>query len=145
MNEWRVEAVLEPYVQIRMRQLGAKPRQIGIVDDVETGVAFSLEHDMGGRNSRPAWSGADKGGINVDYAIFNPDFLPFESWRSASLRDRIDAIIIHELTEYNGRAKTTALRHRKAILRSPETTADITPNARSILKDYRLWFLQQGR
>jgi hypothetical protein len=146
-NDWKAEPILESYVRQRMQQLGLRPGQIGIVDEVETGSAFSLEHFMGGRNSRPAWNPTvTRGGVNVDPGVFNPELLAAEapSWSNASLRDRIDAVIIHELMEYNSRAASTVLRHRRAILRSPSTTADISPGAGRILEEYRAWLLQQG-
>jgi hypothetical protein len=75
-SDWEAEPILEGYVRQRMEQLGLRPSQIGIVDDVETGSAFSLEHFMGGRNSRPAWnSTVTKGGVNVDPGVFNPERL----------------------------------------------------------------------
>jgi hypothetical protein len=127
-----------------MKDLGVRPRQIGIVDAVETGSAFSMEHNLGGRNTRLARSaGVIKGGINVDYAIFDPQHLPLTSWRSASLRERIDAVIVHELYEYNSGYPTTALRHRRAILDAPSTQRRILAGARRILEDYRLCMLQQ--
>jgi hypothetical protein len=148
ISEWLAEPILENYVRQRMRQLGVRPKLIGIIDDVESGAAFSLEDSMGGRNSRPARNPAvTKGGLNVDQGIFNPELLSSKvpSWATASLRDRIDAVIIHELFEYNCRAATTALRHRSAILRSPSTASDISPGARRILEEYRVWQLQKGR
>ena len=88
-----------------------------------------------------------KGGVNVDPGVFNPELLAGKapSWATASLRDRIGAAIIHELMEYNSRAATTGLRHRRAILRAPSTTAYISPGARRILEEYRAWLLQPGR
>jgi len=147
-NEWGAAAILEGYVRRRMKELGVRASQIGIIGDAETGAAFSLEHFMGGRNSRPAWNSAvNKGGVNVDPGVFNPEFLASKAprWATATLRDRIDAVIIHELMEYNSRAATTTLRHRSAILRSPFTTADIRPGAKRILQEYRAWQLQHGR
>jgi hypothetical protein len=146
-NEWGVVAILEAYVRRRMQELGVRPGQIGIIDDAETGAAFSLEHFMGGRNSRSAWnSRVTKGGVNVDPGVFNPELLAGRapSWARASLRDRIDAVIIHELLEYHSRAAKTGSRHRSAIRRSPSTTAKISPGAKRILEEYRESLLQQG-
>ena len=87
-NDWKAVPILEGYVRQRMQQRGLRPGQIGIIDDVETGAAFSLEHFVGGRNSRPAWNPAvTKGGINVDPGLFNPELLAAEapSWATASL------------------------------------------------------------
>jgi hypothetical protein len=129
-----------------MLALGVRLRQIGIVDDAETGTAFSREHHLGGRNTRAARAaGVVKGGLNVDYGVFDPELLPLASWRRASLRDRIDAVIVHELYEYRSRHATTALRHRRAIWDAPLTRQDITPGARRILGDYRALFLHHGR
>lgn len=88
-----------------------------------------------------------KGGVNVDPGVFNPEFLANKapSWAAATLRDRIDAVVIHELMEYHSRAATTTVRHRSAVLRSPLTTAGIRPGARRILEEYRAWHLQHGR
>lgn len=146
INEWQAEPVLESYIRRRMQDLGVRPNQIGIIDDVETGEAFSLEHFMGGRNTRPAWlPGVEKGGINVDPGIFNPDFLADKAqcWATTSLRDRIDAVIIHELMEYNSRFPTPGLRHESAILRSPSTTANISTGAKKILEEYKTWQLRR--
>ncbi len=146
LNEWQAEPILESYIHQRMQELGVRASQIGIIDDVETGMAFSLEHFMGGRNTRPAWlPEVTKGGINVDAGVFNPDLIASkaQSWVAASLRDRIDAVIIHELTEYNSRFPTPGLRHESAILRSPSTTANISPGAKKILEEYRAWQLRR--
>jgi hypothetical protein len=141
IRDWQAEPVLERYVRQRMDNLGVPPGCVGIVDETETGSAFSLEHDLGGRNTKPGRAaGVTRGGINVDYGVFNPDLLPFDSWRSVSLRDRIDAVIVHELYEYRSRSPTTALRHRQAILNAPATKQRILSGARRILADYRAWF-----
>jgi hypothetical protein len=103
---------------------------------------------MDGRNSRPAWNpSVIKGGINVDPGVFNPELLAGQapSWETASLRDRIDAVIIHELTEHNSRGPNTGMRHRSAVVRSPSTTANISPRAKRILEEYRASMLQQRR
>jgi hypothetical protein len=145
LNEWQAEPILETYVRKRMGQLGVRPKQVGIVDTIENGKAFSLELSQGGRNSRPVWnSDVSKGGVNVDRGIFNPELLSMvaPSWENASLRDRIDAVIIHELAEYNSRAATTASRHRNAILRSAATASPISAGARQILVEYRSWLLR---
>lgn len=146
INDWRAIPIIEVYVRNRLQQLGQRRKDIGIMDDVENGTAFSMEHGWGGRNARPEGSnGVTKGGVNVDYGIFDPELLPLASWKTASLRDRIDAVIIHEMLEYNSRAATTAARHRVAILRSASTKKDVSKRARKILRDFRSWFLQRTR
>ncbi len=58
------------------------------------------------------------------------------SWRSASLRDRIDAVIAHEYTEVT--APQGVDFHIHALKNAENTPLKITDRARQILKEYRL-------
>jgi len=58
------------------------------------------------------------------------------SWRSAGLRDRIDAVIAHEYTEVT--APEGVDFHVHALAKAENTPLKITNRARQILKEYRL-------
>jgi hypothetical protein len=49
LGDWRAEPVLNEYVGNRMRQLGVKPSQIGIVDEFETGTPLYPGAEYGGQ------------------------------------------------------------------------------------------------
>jgi hypothetical protein len=86
-------------------------------------------------------------GIAVDHGIFDaghPEMANVPSWASASVRDRMDAAIVHEYIEatlqppsyLRGRSAAAWL-HNEAISRGPNTALSITHSAREILRQYR--------
>ncbi len=75
------------------------------------------------------------GRISVDSGVLNPDQLTKdygedvgELWSRSRLRDRIDAIIIHEESE--AKAGT----HEEALALAPQTTRPISEATRRILR-----------
>lgn len=89
-----------------------------------------------GGNIRVGLNG--KPGINVDPTVFDanaPKIGSLPSWKSASLRDRIDAVIAHELTEALAPQGTDF--HIHALKNAENTTLKISHQARLILKAYR--------
>jgi len=74
-------------------------------------------------------------GINADSGVLNPALMdnhpPPElssAWRRSRLRDKIDAIIAHELEEEAG------VSHDEAIQRAASSRLGITEGARTILR-----------
>ena len=77
-------------------------------------------------------------GINVDPAVFDanaPKMGNLPSWRLASLRDRIDAVIAHEYTE--ALAPQGVDFHLHAVKNAENTPLKISDWARLILEEYR--------
>jgi hypothetical protein len=121
---------LEHYVEGRMHSLDIPEQQMGASDPdhgVPWCVFFPHEH-LGG-------SVASGGRIYVDSGVLNPDLLATHpqpdapvAWSKARLRDRIDAIIAHELTE----SETGS--HVAAEERAPDTPLAISEGARHILR-----------
>jgi hypothetical protein len=121
---------LDRYAAVRMEELGVPAERIGSSDH-RHGIAwcaFNPYEDSGG--------GVSTGGrINVDSGVLNPDLMtePYgkraaRTWQKSRLRDRIDAIIVHELSEA---ARAT---HVAALKAAPETELPITDGARRILR-----------
>jgi hypothetical protein len=120
----------EAYAQRRMRELGVRSDWIGTVD-LEHRIdrrAFFPHEGKGGGNIRDR-------GINLDSGVLNPDLIDDRSnpavsslWRHARLRDRIDAVIAHELEEARGAS------HPEAVRRAPGTRLTISEGARRILR-----------
>ena len=121
---------LEDYVEGRMHALDIPEAQVGSSDH-ERGVAwrtfFPDERDGGGV--------ATGGRISVDSGVLNPDQLTKDYgepagklWAQSRLRDRIDAIIVHEESE--ARAGT----HEEALALAPQTTRTIGEATRRILR-----------
>ncbi len=113
-----------------MHALGIPEQQIGSSDH-ERRVAwrtfFPDEREGGGV--------ATGGRISVDSGVLNPDQLTEDYgeeagqlWSKSRLRDRIDAIIIHEESE--ARAGT----HEEALALAPLTTRPISEATRRILR-----------
>jgi hypothetical protein len=153
-------------VEDRMHAVGVPERMIGILDrsevlglpeltaaeraaigNLETvGRGFSLRSEFqGGRGvtlvpragaARGAMTQV-KGGINVDGAIFDDNFLPFGSWRNAKVGDRLDAIIAHEYEQVLSREASDVGRHFEALSNGPRTQLNISEAARTILADYK--------
>jgi hypothetical protein len=121
---------LDEYCAIRMEELGIPPQRIGASDPRHSiaWCAFNPHEDTGGSISMG-------GRINVDSGVFHPDLMtkPYgrkasKVWAKSRLRDRIDAVIVHELNE----ADHTS--HEAALMAAPATTLPITDGARRILR-----------
>jgi hypothetical protein len=76
------------------------------------------------------------GQINIDSGVMNPSAMdePYgeecgKLWRKTRLKDRIQAIVVHERAEhqYNGD-------HELALIAAPETTLPISHAARELLR-----------
>ena len=79
-----------------------------------------------------------KPGINVDAAVFDanaPKVGKLNAWKSASLRDRVDAVIAHEYTE--ALAPRGVDCHIYAVKNAENTPLEITERARQISREYR--------
>ena len=126
----RYAELLDQYVTVRMEDLGIPKDRIGSSDH-EHGIdwcAFNPYEDTGGG------VGAE-GRINVDSGIFNRELLTecygkkaARLWARSPLRDRIDAIIAHEISEADHAT------HEAALKAAPQTEMPITHRAREILR-----------
>jgi hypothetical protein len=114
---------------IRMEELGIPNDRIGSNDHDHglSGAAFNpYERDGGGNNPN--------GPVNVDSGVFNPELMTkaytkktAKLWRKSRLRDRIDAIIAHEISEADHGT------HEAALKMAPKTELPINDRARRIL------------
>jgi hypothetical protein len=120
---------LENATEGRMHALDIPEEQIGSSDHMR-GVAwrvfFPHERDGGGNGTG--------GRLNVDSGVLNPELLTRDYgeeagalWAKSGLRDRIDAIIIHE------KAESRSNGHEEALARAPQTGRPISDRARQIL------------
>ncbi len=121
---------LDAYVAVRMEELGVPPQRIGASDYRHriAWCAFNPYEETGGGNSAG-------GRINVDSGVLNPALLakPYgrradKVWGASRLRDRIDAIIAHELCEVDHAT------HIEALKAAPSAELPITEGARRILR-----------
>ncbi len=120
---------LDHYTAIRMEELGVPRDRIGSSDH-DHGIewcSFNPHEDTGG-------GVGTEGQVNVDSGVFNADLLtnPYgkkagKLWAKSRLRDRIDAIIVHELTEADHDS------HEAALRAAPQSEMPITRRAREIL------------
>jgi len=76
--------------------------------------------------------------VNVDSGVFNPELMTVaynrktaKLWRKSRLRDRIDAIIPHEISEADHGS------HEVALKTAPQTELPISERARKILVEMR--------
>jgi hypothetical protein len=145
----RFYGVLNTVVGNRMRQLGVPEDMIGIRNypGLDEGPFVRFPSTQFGGNVNPHLVSGRQAGIALDHGIFDaahPDMASISSWSGASLRDRMDAAIVHEYIEATlqppahtqGRAAAGWL-HEEAMRRAPATTMPITPGARQILTEYR--------
>jgi hypothetical protein len=112
-----------------MEELGIPNDRIGSNDHDHglSGAAFNpYERDGGGNNPN--------GPVNVDSGVFNPELMTkaytkktAKLWRKSRLRDRIDAIIAHEISEADHGT------HEAALKMAPKTELPINDRARRIL------------
>jgi hypothetical protein len=120
---------LENAAEGRMHALNIPEGQIGSSDHlrrVEWRVFYPHERDGGGNGTG--------GRLNLDSGVLNPELLTRDYgeeagalWAKSGLRDRIDAIIIHEETE------SLSGEHEEALARAPQTDRPISERARQIL------------
>jgi hypothetical protein len=116
-----------------MEELGIPDDRIGS-DDLAHGLrgrAFNPYERSGGSN-------APGGRVNVDSGILNPELLTekyrrktAKLWRKARLRDRLDAIIAHEISEADHGT------HEAALETAPHTKLPIHDRARRILTEMK--------
>ena len=145
----RYSGELNTVVGNRMRLLGVPEDMIGIrsYPGVAEGPFMRFRSTQIGGNVNPNIMKGRSAGIALDHGIFDaahPHMDHVPSWGSASLRDRMDAAIVHEYMEaslnppsnVHGPAAVEWL-HKEAIRRGPDTTMPITSGARRILSEYR--------
>src|SRR5208337_2507049 len=101
-REW--EDVAESYIQERMRQLGIPDHQIGAPDYQRGGVrrVFLADEAIGGSYGTGRRLFVDSGVLNPE---LNAEVIGSEAskaWAKSRLRDRIEAVIVHEHLEAQG-------------------------------------------
>ncbi len=132
------------YQDLLSRVIGNRMRHVGVPDEmigvewwrVDKGPFVRYQPPQLGGNIRIGLNG--KPGINVDPAVFDanaPKVGNLPSWKSASLRDRIDAVIAHEYTE--ALAPQGVDFHIHALKNAENTLLTISDRARQILSEYR--------
>lgn len=133
----RYQEPLSRAIENHMRRLGVPLAMIGIDwrgIDPDPFVRY-YPPQLGG-NIRRGIHGSP--GINLDPAVLDvnaPKMNALASWRSARLRDRIDAVIAHEYTE--ALAHQGIDFHVHALTAAENTPLLISDRARQILRDYR--------
>ena len=120
---------LENYVEGRMHALGVPEDQIGMADKSRN-MPWAVFHPNG-----TSGGAVLRERIAVDSGIFNPELLTErygpeigKTWAKARLRDRIDAVIAHEIAE------TQAGTHEGAEKLAAVTELDVSEGARRILR-----------
>lgn len=133
--DWLAGIHMEKRV-IPSERIGSNDHDYGLV-----GAAFNpFERDGGGVNHA--------GQINLDSGSLNPDLLTKDYgeqagklWAKSRLRDRWDALIAHEDTEWRMDGN-----HDLAVQNAPETELPISDRARDILREMRRrWGGGRGR
>jgi len=127
-REW--EDVAESYIQERMRQLGIPDHQIGAPDYQRGSVrrVFLADEAIGGSYGIGRRLFVDSGVLNPE---LNAEVIGSEAskvWAKARLRDRIEAVIVHEHLEAQG------IPHDEVVERAADTNLPISENARRILR-----------
>lgn len=116
---------LDEYCALRMEELGI-PSDLTGSEDPYTGRPWRafVAHERTG--------GYFGGGITVNSGVINPELLKGRKggrlWPKARLRDRIDAVIAHELAEHEHGD------HDAALKAAAKTELRVTDGARRILR-----------
>jgi hypothetical protein len=120
---------LEHYVEGRMHALDVPEHQIGL-PDASRGLPWAVFHPNGTTGGSVI---GEK--IAVNSGVLNPELLTErygpevgKTWAESRLRDRIDAVIAHEVAE--GQAGT----HEGAEARAAETELPVSQGTRRILR-----------
>ncbi|MCG8586970.1 MAG: hypothetical protein MI757_19875, partial [Pirellulales bacterium] len=117
------EGPLNRAVANRMRKLGVPDDMIGIkgIRHVDESPFNISQLPQGGANVNPLDPRFAKGlkpGINVDMGALDvnlPGMRNVPSWKSAPLKDRIDAVIAHEYTEALAKPRRRMTLHEQAV------------------------------
>ena len=145
----RYSGDLNRVVGNRMRQLGVPEDMIGIRNypGLDEGPFVRFPSTQIGGNVNPDLIPGLPAGIALDHGIFDaahPTMSKAPSWCRGTLRDRMDAGIVHEYIEATSNPPPhlqgpTAANwlHNEAIRRAPDTAMPITPGAKRILTEYR--------
>jgi hypothetical protein len=127
-REW--EDVAESYIQERMRQLGIPDHQIGAPDYQRGGVrrVFLADEAIGGSYGTGRRLFVDSGVLNpeLNAEVIGPE--ASKVWAKSRLRDRIEAVIVHEHLEGQD------IPHDEVVERAADTDLPIGENARRILR-----------
>jgi hypothetical protein len=113
-----------------MMDLGLSNNLMGGRDPERAG-----EHHSFFPSDREGGTVSRTGQITLDSGMMNPDLMaPYDEatqklWRRTRIRDRAQAIIAHELAEYEYGGD-----HELALIAGPETTLPISHAARELLK-----------
>jgi hypothetical protein len=135
----RFEQEFNRAVARRMRQVGVPEEMIGTKwwgEGADAFIAGRQPPQVGG--SMKIGADGKPGGINIDAAVLDtdaPKMGNIESWRSANLKDRIDAVIAHEHAEFMAPKGVDG--HIHALRNAEHTALAISDTAREILKAYR--------
>jgi hypothetical protein len=113
-----------------MRQLGIPDHQIGAPDYQRGGVrrVFLADEAIGGSYGTGRRLFVDGGVLNPE---LNAEVIGSEAskvWAKARLRDRIEAVLVHEHLEAQG------IPHDEVVERAADTDLPIGENARRILR-----------
>ena len=99
------------------------------------GRAFDFKDSVWSADEREGGGVATGGRLSVDSGVLNPDQMNRDYgeevgkiWAASRLRDRIDAIIIHEESEAQSGT------HEEALALAPQTKRPISQEARQILQ-----------
>jgi hypothetical protein len=127
-HEW--EDVAESYIRGRMRQLGIPDDQIGAPDYERGGrhSVFLADEAIGGSYGTGNRLFVDSGVLNpeLNADVIGPN--ASQVWAKSRLRDRIEAVIVHEYSEAQG------IPHDVVVERAADTALPIGDNARRILR-----------
>ena len=121
---------LEDFVEGRMHTLNIPDHQIGLPDS-SRGLPWAVFHPNGTTGGSVV-----AGRIAVNSGVFNPDLLTErygsevgKTWARSRLRDRIDAVLVHEVAESH------AGTHEGAEALAAETKWAVSEGTRRILRD----------
>jgi len=129
----------EYHARRRMRELGIPEHRIGAYD-----VDYDFRHAAFFPKGRTGGENSPGVRINLNSGLLNPELLAegrsgadaAQCWQEARLRDRIDAVIVHEEIEglaiAEGQDFDTA--HATAVAEAPYTPRPISAEARRILR-----------
>src|SRR5262245_44531447 len=131
----RNKDAFERAISNRMKELGIPANRMGLPNEAGTAMeVFTPGTGLGGGYNVQGL------GIQVESGILNKNLQRYSStWGKAAVRDRLDAVMLHEYAEMSSAGKSVGARHLEALDKAPELAKQfkVSDTTKKILEEMK--------